>query len=79
VVIKTTQLNGIMTSDPLSSTPIPTPATDALMVFGDTVVSRHVVRGTAITSIFVKKNRDQFLLCMAVAAGLAALALPAIQ
>jgi hypothetical protein len=31
-------------------------------VFGDTIVSRHVVRGTAITSIFVKKNNRWQLL-----------------
>ena len=56
VVNKATQINGVMTSDPLSSTPVPSPATDALMVFGDTVVSRHTVRGTAVSSIFVKRN-----------------------
>ena len=32
------------------------------MVYGDVVVSRHIVRGTAISSIFVKKNGQWQLL-----------------
>ena len=56
VVDKATQISGIMGSEPISSTPIPTPAFDSLMVYGDVVVSRHTVRGTAISSIFVKKD-----------------------
>jgi hypothetical protein len=50
------QVNGIMSSDPLSSVPIPAPAPENLTVYGDVVVSRHTVRGTAVTSIFVKKD-----------------------
>ena len=56
VINKVTQINGIMSSDPISSTPIPAPAIESLIVYGDVVVSRHTVRGTAISSIFVKKD-----------------------
>ena len=56
VINKVTQITGIMSNDPLSSTPIPAPAIESLMVYGDVVVSRHTVRGTAVTSIFVKKD-----------------------
>ena len=56
VINKVTQINGIMSSDPLSSTPIPAPAIESLMVYGDVVVSRNTVRGTASSSIFVKKD-----------------------
>lgn len=56
VINKVTQISGIMSSDPISSTPIPAPAMESLIVYGDVVVSRHTVRGTAISSIFVKKD-----------------------
>ena len=56
VINKVTQISGIMSNDPISSTPIPAPAIESLMVYGDVVVSRHTVRGTAVTSIFVKKD-----------------------
>ena len=56
VINKVTQISGIMSSDPISSTPIPAPAIESLMVYGDVVVSRHTVRGTAVSSIFVKKD-----------------------
>ena len=56
VINKVTQISGIMSSDPISSNPIPAPAIEGLMVYGDVVVSRHTVRGTAISSIFVKKG-----------------------
>lgn len=56
VINKATQINGIMNSEPLASTPIPAPAPERLTVYGDAVVSRNTVRGTAITSIFVKKD-----------------------
>jgi hypothetical protein len=55
VINKVTQISGIMSNDPISSTPIPPPAIESLMVYGDVVVSRHTVRGTAVSSIFVKK------------------------
>jgi hypothetical protein len=45
-----------MSSDPISSMPIPAPAIENLMVYGDVVVARHTVRGTAVSSIFVKKD-----------------------
>jgi uncharacterized protein DUF3471 len=51
-----TQISGIMNSDPITSTPVPAPAVESLMVYGDVVVSRHTVRGTAVSSIFVKKD-----------------------
>lgn len=56
VINKVTQISGIMSNDPISSTPIPAPALESLMVYGDVVVSRHTVRGTAVSSIFVKKD-----------------------
>ena len=56
VINKATQIGGVMASDPISATPVPAPAIDNLMVYGDTVVARHTVRGTAISSIFVKKD-----------------------
>ena len=45
-----------MSSDPVFSTPIPAPAIESLMMYGDVVVARHTVRNTAVTSIFVKKD-----------------------
>ena len=56
VINKVTQISGIMSSDPISSMPIPAPAIENLMVYGDVVVARHTVRGTAVSSIFVKKD-----------------------
>ena len=56
VINKLTQISGIMSSDPISSTPIPAPAIESLMVYGDVVVARHTIRNTAISSIFVKKD-----------------------
>jgi hypothetical protein len=56
VINKVTQISGIMSSDPISSMPVPAPAVENLMVYGDVVVARHTVRGTAVSSIFVKKN-----------------------
>jgi hypothetical protein len=56
IINKAAQISGIMANDPLSATPIPAPANDNLMVYGDAVVARHTVRGTAVSSIFVKKD-----------------------
>ena len=56
VTNKVAQISGIMANDPISSTPVPAPAAEHLIVYGDVVVSRHIVRGTTITSIFVKKD-----------------------
>jgi hypothetical protein len=56
VINKVTQITGIMSSDPISSTPVPAPAIESLMVYGDVVVARHTIRNTAISSIFVKKD-----------------------
>ena len=56
VINKLTQIGGIMSSDPIASTPIPAPAMESLMVYGDVVVARHTVRNTAVSSIFVKKD-----------------------
>jgi len=56
VISKAIQITGIMNSDPIASTPIPAPAIESLMVYGDVVVSRHTVRGTAVSSIFVKRD-----------------------
>jgi len=62
VVNKATQINGIMANDPLTANPVPAPAADNLMVYGDTVVARNLVRGTAVSSIFVKRNGSWQLL-----------------
>ena len=62
VVNKTNQIGGVMANDPSSSTPVPTPAADRLMLYGDVVVARNSVRGAAITSIFVKRNGQWQLL-----------------
>ena len=62
VINKVTQITGIMSNDPISSTPIPAPAIESLMVYGDVAVARHTVRGTAVTSIFVKKDSGWQLL-----------------
>lgn len=56
VINKATQINSIMANDPISATPVPAPANDSLMLYGDTIVSRNTLRNTAITSIFVKKD-----------------------
>ena len=56
VINKSAQISGIMANDPISSTPVPAPATERLMVYGDIVISRHTVRGAAINSIFVKNG-----------------------
>src|SRR6185503_7803204 len=62
VINKVSQISGIMNSDPIASTPIPAPAIESLMMYGDVVVSRITVRGTAVTSIFVKKDSGWQLL-----------------
>ena len=62
VINKTTQISDVLANDPISSTPVPAPAADSLMLYGDVVVSRNTVRGAAITSIFVKKNGQWQLL-----------------
>ena len=56
VINKVTQISGIMSNDPLSSIPVPAPAMESLIVYGDVVVARHTVRNTAVSSIFVKKD-----------------------
>ena len=62
VINKLTQIGGIMANDPISATPVPVPATDNLMVYGDVAVARHTLRGTAVSSIFVKKDGQWRLL-----------------
>jgi hypothetical protein len=62
VVNKASQIGGIMANDPVSATPVPAPATDNLLVYGDVAVARHTVRGSAISSIFVKKDGQWRLL-----------------
>ena len=56
VANKANQINGIMANDPLAANPVPAPAADSLMVYGDAVVARNTVRNTMISSIFVKRN-----------------------
>jgi len=61
VLNKASQISGILGNDSISSTPIPV-AVDSLMLFGDVVVLRNTVRGSAITSIIVKRNGQWQLL-----------------
>jgi hypothetical protein len=56
VLNKTAQIDGVMSNDPLSSTPVPAPNPDRLMVYGDVVISRNIVRASAINSVFVKRD-----------------------
>lgn len=56
IINKAAQISGIMSNDPISSTPVPAPAPERLAVYGDVVISRSIVRGTAISSMFVKKD-----------------------
>jgi len=62
VLNKTSQISGILGNDAISSTPIGIPSFDSFMLFGDVVVLRHTVRGSAVTSIVVKKNGQWQLL-----------------
>jgi hypothetical protein len=62
VVNKASQIGGIMANDPVSATPVPAPATDNLLVYSDVAVARHTVRGSAISSIFVKQDGQWRLL-----------------
>ena len=56
LINKAAQISGIMSNDPLSSSPVPAPAPDRLMVYGDVVISRHILRAAAINSVFVKRD-----------------------
>lgn len=62
VVNKANQISGIMANDPMSATPVPAPANDNLIVYGDAAVARHTIRGAVISSIFVKKDGQWRLL-----------------
>ena len=56
LITKATQIGNIMANDPISATPVPAPASDSLMVYGDMAISRNTVRNTAVSSVFVKKD-----------------------
>jgi hypothetical protein len=56
VVGKTAQIDGIMANDFLSSTPVPTPSFDHLLLYGDAAIFRDTARGVAGTNIYVKKG-----------------------
>ena len=56
LITKVAQIEGVMANDPSSSTPVPAPALERLMVYGDVVIARGTVRGTAVSSVFVKKD-----------------------
>lgn len=56
VISKAGQIDGIMTNDPVSSTPVQPPAPERMMMYGDAVILRNIVRGTAISSIVIKKD-----------------------
>ena len=56
LINKTAQIEGAMNNDPLSSTPIQAPALDRMMVYGDAVILRNIVRGTSVNSIILKKD-----------------------
>lgn len=56
IVNKTAQINGVMSNDPISSSPIPTPSFDQLLLYGDVAILRGPGRGVAGTSIYAKKG-----------------------
>jgi len=56
VVPKTAQIDGIMANDSLSATPVPAPAFDTFLLYGDVAVFRNTAQGLAGTSIYVKKD-----------------------
>ena len=62
VTNKANQISGIMANDPISAMPVPAPANDSLMMYGDVAIARHTVRGTVVSSIFVKKHGQWQLL-----------------
>ncbi len=56
VVNKAAQINGIMSNDPVSSAPLPTPSFDQLLVYGDVAILRTAGRGVAGTNIYARKG-----------------------
>ena len=56
IITKAAQIDGIMGNTSLSSTPLPTPSFENLLVYGDVAIFRDPNRNVAGTSIFVKKN-----------------------
>ncbi len=56
VADKVTQINGIMSNEPVSSAPISTPSFDQLLVYGDVAILRTLERGVAGTNIYARKG-----------------------
>jgi hypothetical protein len=56
VVDKATQINGIMTNDPVSSSPVPTPSFDHVFLYTDMAILRTTARGVAGTNIYAKRE-----------------------
>ena len=56
LINKNAQIDGVMNNDPISSNPVPAPALDRMMVYGDVVITRNIVRGTSVNSIILKKD-----------------------
>ena len=56
IVRKTAQIDGIMANDPLSSTPVPAPSFDPLLLYADVVIFRNTARNVAGTNIYVKRD-----------------------
>jgi hypothetical protein len=56
VVNKAAQINGIMSNDPVSSAPVPTPSFDQLLVYGDVAILRTSGRWVAGTNIYARKG-----------------------
>jgi hypothetical protein len=53
---KAAHIRGIMANDPISSTPISTPAFDQMFVYGDVALSRSSARGATMSSMFARKD-----------------------
>ena len=53
---KAAHIGGIMSNDPISSTPVTIPDFDQLFVYGDFALSRSNARGATMTSMFAKKD-----------------------
>ena len=56
IVTKAAQIDGIMANTPLSSTPVPIPTFDQLLLYGDVAILRDTNRNLAGTNIYVKKD-----------------------
>lgn len=62
VVNKTSQISGILSNDPISSAPVPAPAFDDLLLYGDVAILRGTARGSKKTDAemtFTKNDKGE--------------------